>query len=209
MKKYFIIGWVVFFFSATAMCQSQEIQQLQIDVQKLAQLRAMLSDLKEGYQVLARGYNSIRDLSQSNFNLHCQYLQSLLQVSPAVRNFSGVAAIVTSVHFLVSESRGTIRQFSSSGEFSEMEISYMTRVYSNLLNQSLQSLSDLATVLTPGALRMTDEARLQTIQKIETQVRDQQDFFTYFTNRAQLLSIQRTREVSDLSVINQLYLHKP
>ncbi len=209
MKKYFIIGWVVFFFSATAMCQSQEIQQLQIDVQKLAQLRAMLSDLKEGYQVLARGYNSIRDLSQSNFNLHFQYLQSLLQVSPAVRNFSGVAAIVTSVHFLVSESRGTIRQFSSSGEFSEMEISYMTRVYSNLLNQSLQSLSDLATVLTPGALRMTDEARLQTIQKIETQVRDQQDFFTYFTNRAQLLSIQRTREVSDLSVINQLYLHKP
>ena len=65
--------------------QSQEVQQLLLNVEKLAQFKKILQNMKQGYQVLHKGYTTIRNLSQGNFSLHKTFLDALFEVSPAVR----------------------------------------------------------------------------------------------------------------------------
>ena len=83
MKKILLIV-----FLSTNICfgQSQEAKQLLLNVEKLAQLKLMLSHMKTGYQILEKGYTSIKNISQGNFNLHRDFLDGLLQVSPAVKH---------------------------------------------------------------------------------------------------------------------------
>src|SRR5579863_2568221 len=77
--------------AGTLRAQSFEIQQLVLDIEKLTQLKDILKDLKEGYQVLDKGYSAIRDIAQGNFNLHKAFLDALLTVSPTVKNYARVA----------------------------------------------------------------------------------------------------------------------
>ena len=60
--------------------QSQELEQLTLDIEKLAQFKQILSDLKKGYQIVSAGYSTIKDLSQGNFNLHKTFLDGLMLV---------------------------------------------------------------------------------------------------------------------------------
>lgn len=48
----------------TLSAQSQEAQQLLLNVEKLSQLKQILTDMKKGYQVISTGYNTIEGLSK-------------------------------------------------------------------------------------------------------------------------------------------------
>jgi hypothetical protein len=48
---------------------STELQQLLLNIEKLTQLKGILSDMKTGYQIYQQGYGSISQLSKGNFNL--------------------------------------------------------------------------------------------------------------------------------------------
>lgn len=83
-------------FSVPANAQSDELQQLLLDMEKLTQFKAILSDMKQGYQIYQQGYGTISNLSKGNFNLHNVYLTGLMAVSPAVRNNPRVGQIMGS-----------------------------------------------------------------------------------------------------------------
>ena len=204
-----MVTLMMVFFSGTAFCQSQEAEQLLLDVQKLAQLKGILKDLKEGYGILSGGYSAIEKISAGSFSLHQQFLNGLLEVSPQVRKYPGITSILQAQLILLDEYRSAIGQFMGSGEFTAPEMSYITRVYSNILNQSTQQLGDLATLTTSGELRMSDDERLHAIDAIWKQARDQQNFIFHFTRQTQILALQRARERQDISNMNQLYFIKP
>src|SRR3954453_2688915 len=90
-----LIWFMTFSFLNHANGQSYETQQLLLDVQKLAQLKQILADMKTGYQIVSKGYTDIREISKGNFNLHQIFLNDLLQVSPVVKNYKKVADIVS------------------------------------------------------------------------------------------------------------------
>jgi hypothetical protein len=67
MKKCIVILWVILFsFSSQVVAQSTEIQQLLLNVEKLAQLKKILSNMKKGYEIVSNGYNTIKDISKGN-----------------------------------------------------------------------------------------------------------------------------------------------
>lgn len=74
--------------------QSQEAQQLLLNWEKLTQLKKILNDMYKGYEIVSQGYNTIKNLSQGNFNLHKIFLDGLMQVSPAVKKYKRVADII-------------------------------------------------------------------------------------------------------------------
>ena len=87
MKKIFI---VLLLCSNFCFGQSQEAKQLLLNVEKLAQLKLMLSHMKTGYQILEKGYTSIKNISQGNFNLHRDFLDGRLR-------FTEIAATIERV----------------------------------------------------------------------------------------------------------------
>ena len=95
----------------TTYAQAQELEELALDLQKLNQLKSILNNLYKGYEILSKGYNAVKDLSEGNFSLHEVFLDGLMQVSPAVRKYKKVADIVTMQLQLVKEYKSAFSRF--------------------------------------------------------------------------------------------------
>lgn len=205
MKRCVVIAWVfISFVSGRAMGQSDEAQQLLINVEKLAQLKKMLNNLYQGYQIISKGYNTIKDISKGNFNLHQAFLDGLMQVSPAVKKYRRVADIINYQIRLVKEYKSAFKRFKGSNLFTTAEIQYLGNVYGNLFNKSLQNLDELAMVITAGKLRMSDDERIKAIDRIFNDMGEKLNFLQAFNKENNVLAIQRGREMLDTKISKQL-----
>ncbi|WP_439489152.1 TerB family tellurite resistance protein [Algoriphagus sp.] len=185
--------------------QAEEAAQLLLNVTKLSQLKQILSDLEKGYTTLKTGYSQIENLASGNFSLHETFLNQLLQVSPAVKNYHKVAEIIAYQLKLVRDYKRAFSSFKASGRFTANEISFLSRVYGNLFEKSLQQLDELTLVLTAGKLRMSDEERLEAIDSIHMDIQDKLIFLTAFNRETQVLAISRSRADQELDGVRNLY----
>jgi hypothetical protein len=205
MKKCIVIVWVFLFsFSGQMVAQSTEIQQLLLNAEKLTQLKKILSNMKKGYEIVSYGYNTIKDISKGNFNLHEAFLDGLMQVSPTVRKYQKIGEIIIFQTQLVKEYKSAFRRFDASNLFNANEIKYMSNVYTNLFNKSLQNLDELTMVITAGKLRMSDDERLNAIDRIFNDMSDKLVFLRTFNKENNVLAIQRGREMVDTRVSKKL-----
>lgn len=188
-----------------ATAQEQEIEQLILDVEKLSQLKSILSDMKKGYEIVSGGYGTIKDLSQGNFTLHKAFLDGLMAVSPTVRNYKRVADIINMQLMLVKEYKRANNRFKQGGFFNEGELDYMGKVYSNLLSQSLHNIDALTTVITANQLRMSDDERLKAIDGIYDDMQEKITFLRQFNSNTSVLALQRAREQHDATSIKNIY----
>ena len=202
---FILLIWVI----PLAHAQTPEVTQLILNIEKLNQLRKILSELKKGYEILFKGYNTIRDISKGNFKLHEAFLDGLLEVSPAVKNYQRVKDIITCQLALIKEYRAGFRIFSSGDHFSRDELAYMEDVYSRLIGQSVKSLDALATIVTAKKLRASDDERLKAIDEIYFDMTDMLTFLRHFNSNASILATQRSNEKTDLNVMQQLLNLEP
>jgi len=185
--------------------QAAQLEQLALDIEKLAQFKAILSDMKKGYQILTDGYNTVRGLAQGSFNLHQTFLNSLLTVSPTVKNYVRIADIISTQAALASEYKTALAQFKHTGMLSPSEFNYIADVYSNLLDRSLENLDVLVSVLTDGQLRMNDAERLSTIDAISADMHSQLSFQRNFLGQAAVLVAQRQQATQETQHLHSLY----
>lgn len=203
MKK--IVAVLLLFHSSCCFSQSQEAKQLLLDVEKLAQLKQMLSQMKQGYQILHSGYTAIRDISKGNFDLHKSFLDGLLEVSPAVKKYKRIADIISYHAKIIKEYKAAFKQFKEDKQFTVAEIDYLGKVYANLLERSVNSLEDLAMIITTGKLRMSDDERLKAIDKLYEETIDQYSFLNEFNNSTAILSLQREKEQMDIDLMRKVH----
>ncbi|HQS22836.1 MAG: hypothetical protein B7Y11_01375 [Sphingobacteriia bacterium 24-36-13] len=208
MKKIILIACLTSFallpaFKASA--QADEIAQLVLNIEKLAQFKQILSDMKKGYQILEGGYNTVKNISQGNFSLHKAFLDGLMEVSPTVRNYRRVADIINYQVVLVKEYRNAYDRFRRDNNFNPDELAYLSRVYNNLLKESLRNLNELTTVITAGEARMSDDERLQAIDRIYADMQDKLMFLRHFNNNTTVLAVQRAKERNDAQTIRKIY----
>jgi hypothetical protein len=185
--------------------QTFEVEQLILDWQKLSELKNILTEMKTGYQILSTGYETIRSISEGNFNLHNAFLSALLAINPAVKNYKRVADIVSYQSSIVSEYKSAFSRFKQDKHFTPDEISYLGTVYGNLFNQSLNDIINLTNVLTANKMRMSDDERLHTIDGIYDESKNQLMFLRSFNNSTTLLAIDRATEQNDAASALQLY----
>jgi len=207
MKKIFIsvVIAVTLFLPYKAGAQSEEIQHLILNIEKLSQFKKILSDMKKGYELLSAGYKTVKDMSEGNFNLHKTFLDALMQVSPAVKNYKRVGDIVNLQVLLVKESKKGLERFIKSGSFSQKELGYFEKVYGNLLNQSLRNLDELTIVITADKLRMSDDERLTAVDNVYQEMQDKLSFLRNFNASSNLLLLQRIRESKDVYAAKELH----
>lgn len=206
MKKILVLGLLICLsmMPGKARAQSAEIQQLILNIEKLSQFKKILSDMKKGYELLSGGYKTVKEMSQGNFSLHKTFLDALMQVSPAVKNYKRVGEIVNFQILLVKESRNGLNRFARNGSFSPQEIGYFEKVYANLLSQSLRNLDELTMILTADKLRMSDDERLQALDMIYLQMQDKLLFLRDFNASSNILALQRAKEKNDVYASKEL-----
>lgn len=182
-----------------ACAQSDEAAQLLLNVEKLAQFKQILSDLKKGYEVVNKGYSTIKDISEGNFNLHQLFLDGLLQVSPEVRKYKRIGEIIDGQIRLVREYKSALGSFKKSSLFTVGEIRYMEQVYGRLISESLRNIDDLTTVITANKLRMSDDERIKAIDRIYAEMADNLSFLRHFNNGNAGLMANRAKEKKDIA----------
>jgi DNA repair ATPase RecN len=188
-----------------ASAQADELAQLLLNIEKLAQFKQILSDMKKGYQILSGGYNTIKNISEGNFSLHKAFLDGLMEVSPTVRNYRRISDIVNGQVTLIKEYRKAYDRFRRDNNFNPDELAYLGRVYNNLFKESLRNLDELITVVTAGKARMSDDERLQAIDRIYANMQDKLIFLRYFNNNTTILAVQRAKERNDARAIRKIY----
>lgn len=204
MKKIIIVA-ALFVFSVQGFGQSQEVQQLLLNVEKLAQFKKILNNMYTGYKIIYKGYTTIKSISEGNFDLHRNFLDDLLQVSPAVRKYKRISDIASYQLRIAKEYKSAFNRFKQDKHFSTDEIEYLGNVYNNLFQQSLKCLDELAMVITAGKLRMSDDERLQAIDRIYNEVIDQFSFLQEFNNSTAVLAIQREKDMMDIERSRKIY----
>jgi hypothetical protein len=160
--------------------------------------------MKKGYQLLSGGYKSVKDMSQGNFSLHKTFLDALMKVSPAVKNYKRVGDIINSQILLVRESKSGLRRFVKSESFTQQEIHYFEKIYSNLLHQSLRNIDELTMVISADKLRMSDDERLQAVDNIYLEMQDKLLFLRNFNTSSKILALQRSKEKNDVNASKKL-----
>ncbi|OKS86134.1 hypothetical protein [Mucilaginibacter polytrichastri] len=207
--KVLLLGAVCFLFSPLlAKAQSDEIQQLLLNVEKLAQFKAILSDMKKGYTILSTGYNSVKNIAQGNFSLHETFIDGLMLVSPEVRKYYRIVDMIDDQSSIVSEYKSAYARFNAGGNFNASELGYLSKVYGTLLKQSLDNLDQLAAVITANKLRMSDDERLRAIDHLASDTQDKLVFLRSFNRQTSILNIQRRKEKADISGTANYYLIK-
>ena len=189
----------------TVRAQSQEAQQLLLNVEKLSQLKNILSDMRKGYEVVSKGYGVVKNIAQGNFSLHEVFLDGLWLVSPEVRKYYRITDIIRYQSAILSEYRSAFKRFTSSGNFSVSELDYLSNVYKKLLDNSLDNLDQLAMVITANKMRMSDEERLAAIDRILSGTEDMLLFLRSFNQSTSLLGLQREREKSDVEGLGDYF----
>ncbi|TDQ73807.1 TerB family tellurite resistance protein [Sphingobacterium yanglingense] len=185
-------------FQLKVSAQQDEIAQLLLNVDKLAQFRKILDDMKKGYDILSGGYNTVKNIAEGNFSVHKVFLDGLLTVSPEVRNYRKVAGVIDYQLRIVKEYRSAMNRFRDSKVLRMEEILYLEHVYSNLFKKSINSLDELTMILTANQLRMSDDERLKAIDQIYQDMADRLSFLKEFNSNTSMLVVQRKKELDNI-----------
>lgn len=205
MRKLIIVLLLTLTAPAPSRAQTQEVTQLILNLEKLRELRKILKELKKGYDILFEGYTRIRDISRGNFKLHQAFLDGLLQVSPAVKNYGRIKDIVQMQLAIVKECGQAREQLSASGAFNAKELDYLSKVYSELAGGSLKNLDALLDVVTAKKLRASDDERLSRIDAIYEELSEQLVFLRHLNSNNSVLAAQRKQDKASLETVKKIY----
>jgi hypothetical protein len=184
---------------------SQSEARLKYYAEQIATLQVYIGDAEKGYKIVESGLQTIDQIKNGEFNLHSAFYTALKTVSPAVKNIAEVAEIISlqaSIAEQVAQSLHTCRQ---SGLMSSNEITYIGNVYSSLVNAGLKDIDALTTLLTDDQLQLSDGERIDRIQGLDRDMKEQYGYMAGFTDQAGLLVQQRAREQSDNGTVGNLY----
>lgn len=189
----------------SARCQSTEAQQLLLNWEKLQELEKILDNMYVGYKILDKGYTTVKDIAKGNYSLHQVFLDGLMAVNPAVRNYRRVPYIIDYQKLLLKEYKNAYDRFRNDPNFSPREIQYLGNVYNHLFTASGRNIDDLVMIVTATKLRMSDDERMKAIDRIFYDMEGKLVFLRGFNNSTQLLAIQRARSANDVRTLNHLY----
>jgi regulatory protein YycH of two-component signal transduction system YycFG len=191
--------------AVSANAQTQEAAQLILNYQKLKQLEEILDNMYKGYKILTTGYNRIKNIAEGNYTLHQVFLDGLFLVNPSIAKYKRIPIIIRYQQMLIQEYKRAFNRFRNDPNLTPDEIIYLERVYSYLVKQSLRNLEELTMIITANKLRMSDDERIQAIDRLYFSVENKLSFLRDFNNTTQILVVQRAKERSEIDTVKKLY----
>lgn len=197
--------------SSSARCQTlkellkQKQTQTEYLLQQIAALHVYIGYGKEGYQILDKGLTAIGAIKDGHLRLDQTFFSTMDIVSPAVRNYDKVAAIVSLEVQIVAQYKAAIKQVSDSKRFTVKEMQYVQGVYTSLVDASATLLGDLIEVTSNNVLKLSDDERIQRIDKIYADIQDGYSFALHFRNQCAVIAVQRAKEQQGMLITRKLY----
>lgn len=188
-----------------AKCQSFEVSQLLLNVEKLNQLREILDKMYDGYKILSEGYQKIKDVTSGNFKIHDIFLDGLFLINPEIQKYRRVVDIIENQLYLVKEYKAAYNGFKNSGAFNVEQIEYIANVYEKLFSDSMENLDELLIIITARQVRMSDDERLAAIDRIYESVTKKLKFLRVFNSQQAMLGVSRLQDKYEMESLKTLH----
>jgi tmRNA-binding protein len=170
-------------------------------LEQIAALQMYMGYAKKGYDIVGSGLHTIRDISNGEFSLHNSFISSLKAVNPLVRKSTKVADIIA-MQIEIS------RAFKSNGKNSLLPVSsqlYITEVKETVMGECWNDLEELLLIITSGRIEMSDDERLERLDRIYLAMLDKSAFAQNFTAEVDMLVLQQKSELSSIERIRRFY----
>lgn len=170
-------------------------------LQQITALQVYAGYLKKGYEIVDGGLQTIRDFSGGEFNLHNAFISGLKKVSPVVRNDVRVLEIIE-MQISIGRAFGGIK---SNPNLSVSNQLYIQKVRENLWEESLKDLEELLMVITSGKVEMSDDERMERLDRVYSSMRDKSAFTQDFISEIGLFARQKEMEKRSIEQSRKSY----
>ncbi|UII20802.1 TerB family tellurite resistance protein [Fulvivirga ligni] len=192
MRKVILIAIVCLSCNMHIQAQEQEAAQLVLNIKKLQQFKKILENMYKGYVILSRGYNTVKGIAQGNYKLHEVFLDGLYTVNPGIKKYYKIAECIRRQKDIKDQWQKVWLALKGNPLIKSEELSYATKIYSAFFDHCQKGLEELIMVTTDRQLRMSDEERLMTIDRIADQSEQLYQGVCYFNDV--VLAVLKSRE---------------
>ncbi|WHZ08067.1 MAG: hypothetical protein OJF59_001820 [Cytophagales bacterium] len=184
---------------------NQKKTQTKYLIEQIIAYQVYLDYLKKGYTIAHNGLTAIENIKNGNFNLDRDFFKSLKTVKPSIHNSVKVIDIIAFQYSIIRDMKNVYQFCQTNKHFTPEEVRYVARVHTSMLLLCDASISELHTIIQSDAAQMTDDERLQRIDKIHEDMKDKKAFVRAFGNDTKLLAHEREKEGIEINQLRKNY----
>lgn len=137
--------------------------------------------------------------------LYADYFDELWRIKAILTYYHRVKEMIERQVQMVNEYKAAWALFRQDTNFTTDELSYMYRVYSGMMEESLKSIDQLFLVVNAFALQMSDAKRLEIINTVSDNLEQSFMDLKEFNNQNKIISLQRAAENGEIETVKRLY----
>ncbi|TYR37411.1 hypothetical protein FXV77_05240 [Sphingobacterium phlebotomi] len=173
--------------------------------QQISALWAYGAQLEEGYNLVKDGTGAISRFAGGEFNLHNDFFDHLKQVNPELLKSSQAESIIKLHSEMERQRHNTWRRIGGSGLLTISEKENVRKLLDALARSSDNGLYEMELVVTPGILELTDDERIDRIDKI---YKSSQELYQVHRNNLPLLVgmlEKKQRETTSMDMLREMH----
>jgi len=147
----------------------------------------------------------ISNWSQKQKDLFSSYYQELWQIKTAIAYYSRISEMTRKQVALVSSYDHAWNLLKSDKHFTADELAYMAKVYSGILQASVNDLDEILLVVNANKTQMPDAKRMEIVNKASDHMDTNYDDLQQFNNQNKMLSLQRASDENEVITLKKYY----
>jgi division protein CdvB (Snf7/Vps24/ESCRT-III family) len=177
-----------------------EVQQLQEQTLELQEAQKQLENAMSLSEL-----NGITSWVKQQYNLYSGYFNELWQIKNAIDTYQRVKDLIEKEGQTVSQYQQIKTAIGQDKHFSAAEVTQMNTGLSGIVTESANNLTQITKVITAFVTQMEDAERLRIIDEAGTRIDKNYTDLQDFSQRAVLLSLQRSKDAGDVGTVKALY----
>jgi hypothetical protein len=149
--------------------------------------------------------NEIASWSDQQRQLYSNYYSELWQIKSYISYYQRIKELTMKQVALVTEYKSAWSLFQQDKHFQPIELIRMQQVYSGILDASVKDLDRIMLVVSANQTQMSDEQRLELINKAGDHLDENYSDLQQFNNQNELLSLGRSKDINDMQTVKNLY----
>lgn len=183
------------------------IRAIDLEVQRMQNQTIWLQNAQKALenQLSKLKLNEISDWSSKQKDLFSGYYQELWDIKTAIAYYSKIGELTQKQVALVNSYNQAWNLLKSDTHFTADELAYMSKVYSGILQASVNDLDQILLVINADKTQMPDAKRMEIVNNVADHMDSNYNDLQQFNNQNKLLSLQRASEENELLTLKKYY----
>ncbi len=134
-----------------------------------------------------------------------KYYEELAKVKAMITYYQRIREVAQKQVAMVAEYSRAWALIRSDQNFTVNELNYMEKVYSGILQASIQNIDQITLIIESFALQMSDAKRLQLINDAADKIDNTYDDLRRFNQQNIILSLQRAKTAKEVAAVKKMY----